>query len=287
MNSREQMNMPYFKEADRVVSLVCEISATSPFPVPATSDATGDPGWLAVRTQLAEEDARRDTIIKILKPYAEQPKLLDSHLEDIVQKLLAGFISCITALNRYHKTGIHSETIGAADCKDAIQGVTELETTGSNGETPKPTAQQLQLAQLRIIQDIDLVSSLLYTVCLVRRPKSVAHHFLTDVEYLELVLVTLEDLVTPIQLRCSGSGLVKSPLLFLHDPGTNCDPRTGVDHRDTPWMLLYVLLQWMSLLILVPFKIHSFGDRLRCSSSQEPQLASLPRCSAGYRLVSR
>lgn len=105
-----------------------------------------------------------NNLIVILKQYQEQPALLDSHLEVIVHSLLNLLGEYLPRLRRLRLSNTESQLV----CTPADE---------------------------QMIKDIWYISSIMYTICIVRRPKATVKVFPTEVHLVEPVLDAIEDLI--------------------------------------------------------------------------------------------
>lgn len=222
---------PCFTEAATVLDLLRQLTTPAEFSNGKTENVDEEVAWQRVVDQLHEEDKKRDTIIKIVKPYAEQPKLLDSHLETIISEIVLPFIRRLEHLSQINQKGQKFSLLvsrSATLCEEDERVPRLL--------TPTNVGAQ-QLSTLRLAQDLNAFSSLLYTFCLVRKPKAIIQYFPTDVVYLEFVLSCLEQLVTPAEQLSSHAELAEPPLISLQGVAACQDFTLLRDHQDTPCMV--------------------------------------------------
>lgn len=169
----------HFKEGNTVIELVkCLINESNP----------ESHGLVVGTSDVQSKDEIHDNIISILKQYQEQPRLLDTHLEKIVHLLLKGLNQRLIELRELRTSLQTVENVRDDTEHNKGNTVDDVHNGGMESQVPKYNNGKL-------VVDIWYVSSILYTICIVRRPKTAVTIFPTEVCLVESVIDSIEDLL--------------------------------------------------------------------------------------------
>jgi hypothetical protein len=184
--------------------------------------------WALVIKQLNKEDEALHQLCSIVGPYAEQPRLLDCHLEFMVNR---PFSKLLEHLDFLFRTCTQTEEIiekkkNETDSLDILPIYFDFKVC-STKESKKQ-----YMNTLRMIQDLNLLCSFLYTLSIVCKAQTVCQFFPTDVYYLEFVLSMLEQIVEGSCITFETSEFLRYPIFFLFGTRHIIDPRENVNHAD-------------------------------------------------------
>ncbi|CAK7228488.1 hypothetical protein SCUCBS95973_006897 [Sporothrix curviconia] len=207
-----------------------------------------------VRTRVRAREASR--MAALLDPFQEFPQLLDVYLVRWLPMLADAFLESVERSSR-RSTKANAAAAAAAVAADAA---TSTATATSSLVVP------LQAA----------VAQLLYTICKVRGEKVVVGFLPVEARHLEPLLGALEAQAVASSASAAASSTKTDAALFGDDSGR---------HGSWTWQERYLVLLWLSQLLLAPFDLAtiSTGRRGRVDDDEDEDEGEEAEGGAGKR----
>ncbi|KAL1888785.1 hypothetical protein Sste5346_009339 [Sporothrix stenoceras] len=216
---------------------------------PSTTGANGaKKGARRARPRVRSRETYR--IAHLLEPFQEFPQLLDVYLARWLPMLADAFLQSVERNSqRSNKANATAEAVNAA-------ALAEAATTTATASSGAAAASSASSASSLVMPLQAAVARIMYTVCKVRGEKVVIGFLPNDTKYLEPLLGALE----------AQAGDMSSLNTGTSDDDSN-------NHGSWAWEERYLVLLWLSQLLLAPFDLStiSTGRRGRVDDEEDEE----------------
>ncbi|KIH88904.1 tubulin-specific chaperone [Sporothrix brasiliensis 5110] len=203
---------------------------------------------LRVRARVRSRETAR--MANLLEHFQELPQLLDVHLARWLPMLADAFLQSV---ERNSQCSAKANATAAAATAAAFA---EAATASHGGAGASPSTSSLVMPLQAA------VARLLYTVCKVRSEKVVVGFLPVETRHLEPLLGALEAQAADISGQPHSNGRSSTS-------NSGNDGRDGNEHGSWTWQERYLVLLWLSQLLLAPFDLSTISTGRRGQVADE------------------